>query len=112
MSATHGLSLASSLRNLGCGGMGGTARQELARYDAARLLTDLLEWARMLAELLDEKVIDEWDYEALLRDVASVQSAIQRVRKLALAEKLERIEGRTPEEAAAFEDAARRLRGA
>ena len=82
----------------------------MAQYDAMRLLPDVLEHAAMLASLLDDEVVDEYDRSRLLESCAEITGAINAIRKLALASKLEQVEGRTPEEAKAFKRKAAELR--
>lgn len=75
--------------------------QWLIGYDAARFMTDVLGELEMLAPLLGPHADDV--------QVAAV-NLYGTVKRARLAEKLEHVEGRTPEEAASFLDKAARLR--
>ena len=85
------------------------SEQERARwlvgYDADLLLQVALDAARDLVPLLndDEDAFDAQRRNATVREIAAALRAHE------LAPKLARVEGRTPEEAAAFREAAARL---
>jgi hypothetical protein len=76
----------------------------LAGYEAEALLWKVLSDARLLVDVLNDE--DSSDDE-VQRQARALYEALRARR---LARKLEQVEGRTPEEAAAFKEKARELR--
>jgi hypothetical protein len=77
-------------------------------WEAEHLLNGVLGEAPLLARLLDEgDELDEWRIPDLLAQVEELKKAL---RDRALALKLEQVNGRTPEEAEAFQAKAQELR--
>lgn len=81
---------------------------EVAAYDAAALIRALLNMVELLVPLLDESDHEEYsDYAMIEKELRALSSDLKKRR---LAEKLGNVEGRTPEEAAAFAAKAQSLK--